>query len=642
MVWDVSVSATKSSGADPDSKWYQRYADVLEYAVSVDWPFPGDGTLDLLSAGRQGAAYAARVNSFNWKNFYERYGGRGFLDAAIKSMRSEYDYVLIDSRTGVSDTSGICTVQFPDALVACFTLNTQSIEGCAAVVRSAKDQRADRPLRVFPVPMRVEDGEKKKLDAGLDYAYERFDPFLAAPPLGMNPDQVEIYWGAVAVPYKRFYAYEEVLAPFGDRVRQAQALLPSAEKLTYYLTDGSVTPPEPIPDSVRRRWLAEFERVGEDDSPLGLGLAALRDGDVELAEQQFLRAWQDGVNSADTELAADASLQLSAVARKKRNLADAEMWYQRAVSDPAPRQSAVGAELAAQAEREDRILNMVWQKHRQWSRAAADAQQSLRRSRLSNLLLLILGAIAAAFAAQSWLDSADTAIAAVVSAVFLAIAGLIQGSMLTADDTSRWTNARAASEALKAETYRYLVGVKPYRGADRADRLQNQLDAIQSRTQTLLVDQQSAAADGRPLPEVGTFGRYLTERAQNQASWHRAKVAQHVKAARNLRFCQLAATAAGTVLAAVAAALPGTHLAAWIATATTIATAFATQIAATQHQRIATSYAATADQLERLIAGVDPATENTDRQAQFVADVERVLAVQNDGWVDLLSLAAQT
>jgi hypothetical protein len=106
--------------------------------------------------------------------------------------------------------------------------------------------------------------------------------------------------------------------------------------------------------------------------------------------------------------------------------------------------------------------------------------------------------------------------------------------------------------------------------------------------------------------------------------------------------CQLAATAAGAVLAAVAGALPGAHLAVWTAAATTVAAAFATHIAAAQHQRVAASFAATADQLERLIVGVDPAKASTDRQAQFVADVERVLATQNNGWVDLLSTAAKT
>jgi hypothetical protein len=163
--------------------------------------------------------------------------------------------------------------------------------------------------------------------------------------------------------------------------------------------------------------------------------------------------------------------------------------------------------------------------------------------------------------------------------------------------------------------------------ADRAERLQVQFDTVQTRAKDLLVQQQLAAVDDRGLPEVHTFQRYVTERAQDQATWHRYKIAEHVRTARKLRLCQLGFTAAGAVLAAVAAALPGAHLAAWTAAATTIAAAFATHIAATQHERIAASYAGTADQLQRLIDGVDMETASADRQAEFVEDVERVLAV---------------
>ena len=85
--------------------------------------------LDLVPAGLQNHTYSTRVNSFDWGSFYERLGGGTFLDAVKKRLREEekYDYILIDSRTGVSDTSGICTVQIPDILVICFTLNRQSI-----------------------------------------------------------------------------------------------------------------------------------------------------------------------------------------------------------------------------------------------------------------------------------------------------------------------------------------------------------------------------------------------------------------------------------------------------------------------------------------------------------------------------------
>jgi len=307
-----------------------------------------------------------------------------------------------------------------------------------------------------------------------------------------------------------------------------------------------------------------------------------------------------------------------------------------------PQAASTVAGRTGEAEVEDQVLNAVWRGHLRWSKAARTAQKSLNGWRLSNLLLLVLGAVAAAFAAQTWLVSAAATTIAAVSAAVLAAAGFIQGGMLTSETTFRWTGARAASEALKAETYRYLAGVKPYAAADRAERLQAQFDTVQARSKDQLVQQQLAAADDSDLPPVRTFENYLKERAQEQADWHRNKIAEHMAKARKLRFCQLGATAAGAVLAAVAAALPGAHLAAWTAAATTIAAAFASHIAATQHQRIAASFASTSDQLERLIDGVNAKTASADQQAQFVADVERVLAIQNNAWVDVLGTAAKT
>jgi len=120
--------------AAPD--WYLAFADFSDYVVSVNFPhFRAGGKIDLLPAGRQGSHYALTVSAFNWQNFYDRLGGGGFIDAVKQTARAQYDYVLIDSRTGVSDTSGICTVQMPDILVVCFTLNNQSIEGASVTVQ---------------------------------------------------------------------------------------------------------------------------------------------------------------------------------------------------------------------------------------------------------------------------------------------------------------------------------------------------------------------------------------------------------------------------------------------------------------------------------------------------------------------------
>ena len=103
--------------------------------MSLDWDFPGDGRLDFLSAGRQNRDYSAAVCSLDWDNFYDRLGGGRFFRAMRDDMKRNYDYVLIDSRTGLSDVADICTIQLPDVLVVCFTLSDQSIEGAANVAR---------------------------------------------------------------------------------------------------------------------------------------------------------------------------------------------------------------------------------------------------------------------------------------------------------------------------------------------------------------------------------------------------------------------------------------------------------------------------------------------------------------------------
>jgi len=120
-VQSAKVQAAKTAN-DPERPpdWYREHADITDYALSLRWPHFRPGTLDLVPAGKQDADYATRVNSFNFDHFYSGLGGGAFLEAA-KEYMEVYDYVLIDSRTGVSDTSGICTVQMPETVVICFT-----------------------------------------------------------------------------------------------------------------------------------------------------------------------------------------------------------------------------------------------------------------------------------------------------------------------------------------------------------------------------------------------------------------------------------------------------------------------------------------------------------------------------------------
>jgi tetratricopeptide (TPR) repeat protein len=256
IIRDYAAATVDPSAVSDNPRWFEEYADVLRHAVSLEWQFPKPGYLDFLPAGQQGPSYAQAVSTFDWGNFYERLHGGVFLKALARNMREHYDYVLIDSRTGFSDSAGICTVVLPDTVVDCFTMSTQSIEGAVAVAHSIQAQRGNEPIRLLPVPMRVEDGELTKLEAGRDYARQWFEPFVA----GRGRDGAERYWGDVEIPYKTFYAYEEILAPFGDRPFQENSLLAAFERLAKEITNGVVTELGPMDDRERRRLLAEYER----------------------------------------------------------------------------------------------------------------------------------------------------------------------------------------------------------------------------------------------------------------------------------------------------------------------------------------------------------------------------------------------
>jgi len=295
------ATAVGHAGAGEDN-WHEAYADISPYVVSLDWDFPRGGTLDLLPSGRQGASYSARINSFDWEEFYERRGGGVFLEAVKENMRADYDYVLIDSRTGVSDTSGICTVQMPDAVVVCFTLNNQGLKGGAAVAHSIYEQRLrkGREVAIFPVPMRVEPFEKTKLDLRREYAKELFKLF----PSHLPPQSRAQFQEDTQVKYLPYYAYEEILATFGNRPGESDStsLLAPAERLTAYLTDylagetiSRMEASEHL-ESRRQSVLALFEGKQGDADPrqfliqsADAAWAGLRPEEAKVARRALLR-----------------------------------------------------------------------------------------------------------------------------------------------------------------------------------------------------------------------------------------------------------------------------------------------------------------------------------------------------------------
>ena len=118
-------------------------------------------TIQLITSGRRDENYPAKVLGFNWHSFFEEAEGGAFIESLRDAWHEEFEMSLIDSRTGYTDSSGICTIQLPDILVPVFTTTEESAKGAIEVVERAQRGRQklayDRSrLLVFPLPSRYD------------------------------------------------------------------------------------------------------------------------------------------------------------------------------------------------------------------------------------------------------------------------------------------------------------------------------------------------------------------------------------------------------------------------------------------------------------------------------------------------------
>ena len=100
-------------------------------------PGTGDSTggLWVMPSGSH-ESRAGNFTQIDWGLLYDKHDGYLlFEDLKAQWKRAlNPDYVLIDTRTGHTDTGGICTRQLPDAVVVLFFPDEQNLRGLARVV----------------------------------------------------------------------------------------------------------------------------------------------------------------------------------------------------------------------------------------------------------------------------------------------------------------------------------------------------------------------------------------------------------------------------------------------------------------------------------------------------------------------------
>jgi cellulose biosynthesis protein BcsQ len=195
------------NGNNPD------YKDYL-WTIKVPTSIP----LSLLHSGRNTdpIKYSADLEKFNWNVFFQQSNGGLQLEKIRQRWLDDFDFILIDSRTGLSDSSGICTIMMPDILIPMFSANYQSLFGIQDIVKYIQIARQKlaferMALTILPIPSRfgtrVEFKESQEwLDRIADILKDCFSNWL---PKWIEPRYI---LEQVKIPQIDYFSFGEKLA----------------------------------------------------------------------------------------------------------------------------------------------------------------------------------------------------------------------------------------------------------------------------------------------------------------------------------------------------------------------------------------------------------------------------------------------
>jgi len=196
---------------------------IVRASLANDAYFHGTGEADLtlMPAGQFDEGYADRIRGLDWPRLFSEFGE---VFAILRDeLRTRYDEVLIDSRTGLTDVGSVSTVVLPDRLIVVFTPNDQSIAGGAKIARQAFQlhqsitdiKRAATPLDIVPLLSRVERGEVLLRNEWIARAAATYHD-LFCELYGAEGVDMARYFDDIHIPYSTYYS-------FGERIAVADA-----------------------------------------------------------------------------------------------------------------------------------------------------------------------------------------------------------------------------------------------------------------------------------------------------------------------------------------------------------------------------------------------------------------------------------
>jgi HEAT repeat protein/MinD-like ATPase involved in chromosome partitioning or flagellar assembly len=226
------LDLTEDLRYEHDGSW-RRYVTRVRFSNGAE--------LDFISAGSK-QDYSDRVQALSWDELFDRYKFGEYLESMRRELKRQYDFILIDSRTGISDIGGICAVQLPDILLVLVSTSNQSVNGTAEIaerIPAARDSLAfDRlALPIIPILSRFDAREERELgQKWLDRIARRLG-FLCEAwlPVGHRPiDILE----RTTIPYISAWNFGERIPVLEERSSSPESVNWSIDNISALIING--------------------------------------------------------------------------------------------------------------------------------------------------------------------------------------------------------------------------------------------------------------------------------------------------------------------------------------------------------------------------------------------------------------------
>ena len=268
-----------------------------------------DGKLWIMPSGNR-ESYARTLGQIDWVDLYERHDGY-LLFEDLRKQWSELiqpDYVLIDSRTGHTDSSGICTRQLPDSVVILFFPNEQNLRGLIQVVsdiRGELDEPRRKKIAIHFVMSNVPDldDEDRILENQLSAFQEQLG-FRRAPVVVHRYDSLSLLNQAV---FSKDRPGSRLAREYSKIVREISTQnWKDRDGALEYIRRAQLWRRLPENDSIlaRENMLEKIEKAHGDDEEILFSLAELKASDYQsdAAEQLLTQAIQRGCDRPEAFL----------------------------------------------------------------------------------------------------------------------------------------------------------------------------------------------------------------------------------------------------------------------------------------------------------------------------------------------------